>query len=508
MEGGAALVPLRVLCEQHIRQTLGSMDQVEQSCAAQTARLEQRKDALLVELATLSDSLEDISLCARNVREARQALLEDVAELIGEDAAASLAAHPIVGMLDASRPIIQKAEQTTLANHTLGATSMDESLQVHISNLRGAVSPSQISEAIDGRLGTGACQAVKLCAGGRYAFATLRDRESLNAALALGGEPIDTSVGIPLVLEKVSPSRGSQPRVQFSRIERSTSSGASHLQVQQADVGDPSAGASKTDKPMSLSVTGNNLESKIYWALRAAPPPKPCEKEFRENMAFFKQTNRFAKGKTVIYDVCGSHGALGALFLAYGRVSRAVVLDKFCPASFANVRDALAPFWDGKASSSTAGDSAGPVSRGSKSNGPNGTVVSSIPIAQQHPAATTAPDVLASDTCSPCKMPVPLVHIECDMRKALPAMLDSEEDPSSVLVVGVHCCNQLTDDVINICTQRGVDFMVMPCCQVRTGTCAVLPFSVRTRRPHLLQYPFNTPALSARPRSVDLVVMR
>ena len=87
------------------------------------------------------------------------------------------------------------------------------------------------------------------------------------------------------------------------------------------------------------------LEEKLYWALRQhGQHPKPNEKEVHEALAFFKKTEKLLGRRRLVLDVCGSHGLLGSLFVAFGRAERAVVLDLFQPASFGNLCDACRPW--------------------------------------------------------------------------------------------------------------------------------------------------------------------
>lgn len=82
---------LKSLCEEQLQATFASMDVVEASCSEQSRALIARKDALLIELATVSEALEELAGCARRVRQARQVLVEDVEDVIGGSAARRLA---------------------------------------------------------------------------------------------------------------------------------------------------------------------------------------------------------------------------------------------------------------------------------------------------------------------------------------------------------------------------------------------------------------------------------
>ena len=79
----------------------------------------------------------------------------------------------------------------------------------------------------------------------------------------------------------------------------------------------------------------------LYWRLRQAPPPKPCDKEVAEALAFFHATQKFVKRKALVIDCCGGHGLVGALYVRFGRAARAVVIDKFRPPAFDHLGAAL-----------------------------------------------------------------------------------------------------------------------------------------------------------------------
>ena len=160
-------------------------------------------------------------------------------------------------------------------------------------------------------------------------------------------------------------------------------------------------------------------------------------------------------------DACGSHGALGALFVAFGKVERAVVIDKFCPASFGNVRDALAPFWGG-ATDDTGGGEGGGGDGAAASVATTPVAAPTAALATAAFAAPTAPAPSlgltrggpptvydtgggapgASDTGGGCAECEPqegrLVHVTCDMREALPRMLDAEDDASRVVCIHIY----------------------------------------------------------------------
>ena len=182
---------LAARCESRIASTFRSMAEVEAHCASESAALSRRKDELLLELAAVSDALEELSVCARRVREARAELADDVAESVGEDAVGKMLIHSAAPVAE---PTVSESGATATAAPAaaapIGAAASRDALtrrQVYIGSLpRGPrVTASGISAAIDEALGAGRCEAVKLCAGGLYAFVTLVDEA---AACGLGGE--------------------------------------------------------------------------------------------------------------------------------------------------------------------------------------------------------------------------------------------------------------------------------------------------------------------------------
>jgi hypothetical protein len=105
--GESAPPALKSLCEEQLLATFASMAVVEASCSEQRRALIARKDALLIELATVSEALEELSGCARRVSQARQFLVEDVEDALGESAArllASLGAPAAAAAPEAAAP--------------------------------------------------------------------------------------------------------------------------------------------------------------------------------------------------------------------------------------------------------------------------------------------------------------------------------------------------------------------------------------------------------------------
>ena len=239
------------------------------------------------------------------------------------------------------------------------------STQLFVGGLSVGTTESALVEA----LGV-ACERVQLYAGGSYAFVTLPSAAATDALLQ--SPP-------PLL------------RIERARPQPETPPGTASRAVECEP--DPS-------KPLTL-------QSKLYWRLRQAPPPKPCDKEVKEALAFFHATQKFVKRKALVIDCCGGHGLVGALYVRFGRAAR-VVIDKFRPPAFDHLGAAL-----------------------------------ELP-----------PGVLA--------------YAEADVTTELPRQLAlakaAGHSPVDVIVVAVHACAHLTDRVADACINGGVDFAVMPCC--------------------------------------------
>jgi hypothetical protein len=173
-----------------------------------------------------------------------------------------------------------------------------------------------------------ACTRVQIYAGGTYAFATLRDR-----ALAATGEALSP---LPLGTALVELRRN----FGYEGVGTAEALASSLLPIPPSlDV------AALVASVHWQSAKRVPLEEKLYWALRQhGQHPKPNEKEVHEALAFFKKTEKLLGRRRLVLDVCGSHGLLGSLFVAFGRAERAVVLDLFQPASFGNLCDACRPW--------------------------------------------------------------------------------------------------------------------------------------------------------------------
>ena len=70
------LPTLRSLCEGHFDAVLGQLDSGVATCVAQERACEERKTALLLELAATSDALEELYKCRMDLEETRESALE------------------------------------------------------------------------------------------------------------------------------------------------------------------------------------------------------------------------------------------------------------------------------------------------------------------------------------------------------------------------------------------------------------------------------------------------
>ena len=265
-----------------------------------------------------------------------------------------------------------------------------------------------------------ACSAtdVKLYSGGSYAFVAMRDTAlaataptlpevrvdgstlTITRVFGYEADAADTALPVPAGLDL-------HATVASARASRSGGGGAaSHL----------------------------SLEMRLYWALRHHKiNPRPCEKEVKESISFFKKSEKLLGRRKLVIDCCGSHGLLGALFVAFGRAEEAAVLDLHRPASFDQICAAWKPWLSGGAPCRTGGAAAADAA------------------AAETEAATEAERVR---------------FVTGDFQESLPRLLDGGKLlPSEIAVVACHACSHLTDSIVAMCIARGVDFAVMPCCQ-------------------------------------------
>ena len=77
---------LRALCESQLASTFAALRDVEADVAAQRSELSARKDALLVELGEVSESLEALYVSHANLRATREGLADGVRDALGATA--------------------------------------------------------------------------------------------------------------------------------------------------------------------------------------------------------------------------------------------------------------------------------------------------------------------------------------------------------------------------------------------------------------------------------------
>ena len=78
---------LAVLCERHVLGVLSSISTAMANCKEQTRTLDERKTSLLVELAQVSASLEEVHRCRLDLEDMRDGMLEDIEERLGAESA-------------------------------------------------------------------------------------------------------------------------------------------------------------------------------------------------------------------------------------------------------------------------------------------------------------------------------------------------------------------------------------------------------------------------------------
>ena len=510
-------------------------------CKSQTRLLEARKAALLVELGTVSDALEDVYNSRKQLEEMADDLLEDLSEVLSSDAhiearqkfeaAVAMAQRPpdaqTIGQAKgAARPDQQKAHrqrvrkadktQSKQAQHDARKAERLAALMPETAEAREALKRRQIvvrglppgavdeaglarvlcavygalssmeqsstiqpaSSDISDTNGMGkACEAagVQLYAGGSYAFVAMRD-VSLAATAPLLPPIIvhGSTLKLTRVWEYESdvqvPTLSVPSGLQLSEViaaalaadgpgARATAPEVGSSAMSSSAKGSSSSSSSTTTTTTTTitTITSNaasggsrpsSLESKLYWSLRNhRVNPRPCEKEVQEALAFLKKCEKLLGRRRLVVDCCGSHGLIGALFVAFGRAQEAWVLDLHRPGSFDTLCDAWAPWLAGRGKPSDNKD--------------------------RSPAAIEAAGAQSSD--QPERQRTCAVRFETgDFQATLPALLDGflagGGRTSEICVVACHACTHLTDRIIAMCIERRVDFAVMPCCQRDTLT--------------------------------------
>ena len=388
---GIAPPALASLCEHHVGSVWRSIARAIADCVEKTKELDERKTTLLLELATVSDALEDVSCCRQQLEQSRESMLDEIYAWMDDDKAlalierleatppppqpptppeATLRGAPSTATKPSKRTKKVAAAATAApggrASETERAARRDAALPAEAAEraallerqvlVRG-LPPGRVDEAGLMRLlnalfdalpaygpvsasamaralyttpspSGDACTRVQIYAGGTYAFATLRDR-----ALAATGEALSP---LPLGTALVELRRN----FGYEGVGTAEALASSLLPIPPSlDV------AALVASVHWQSAKRVPLEEKLYWALRQhGQHPKPNEKEVHEALAFFKKTEKLLGRRRLVLDVCGSHGLLGSLFVAFGRAERAVVLDLFQPASFGNLCDACRPW--------------------------------------------------------------------------------------------------------------------------------------------------------------------
>ena len=513
------------LCARSLHPVVSQVDTAIADCKAQTCALDKRKDELLVELATVSESLEDVHRCRVQLEAMLEPIVEGIMEMRPQAAAEAMLDRLRAPVASACSPCddaqgvsphrggdgsglkrggakaeSDREQQRRKKEERLAAGSAkaesgreqqrrkkEERLaavlpadeverdallrrQVVVRGLpAGAADDASLSGLLDKALCSlpafdatagRPCVNVQLYSGGTYGFVTMRD-ESL-AATAVLLPPFAVS-GSTLTIARV---RGFETSSAHLALPVPANLDLRHLALS-TPPGAP---------PPSVS-----LETKLYWSLRRHEThPKPAEKEVREAFAFFKKSEKILGRKRLVVDVCGSHGLIAALFVAYGKAHTATVLDIVQPASFHQIRQAWAPWLETKPAEApsvegahtgagyrvqgaeaedgaqtddgaAAGSHIGAAAAGSHNVGAAGTHGSED--AAEHNNVEIAP--------GNCER---LQFVVADFKVALPELL-SRYAPSEVAVVACHACTHLSDAIVSTCIAAGVDFAVMPCCQ-------------------------------------------
>eukprot|EP01129_Flabellula_baltica_P001352 TRINITY_DN11231_c0_g1_i1.p1 TRINITY_DN11231_c0_g1~~TRINITY_DN11231_c0_g1_i1.p1 ORF type:complete len:308 (+),score=63.75 TRINITY_DN11231_c0_g1_i1:140-1063(+) len=165
--------------------------------------------------------------------------------------------------------------------------------------------------------------------------------------------------------------------------------------------------ASMTQTPEEPTEKKYTLRQKLWHEFRHIN--RPSEKEMYESFEFFNKSSNVLKKRKAVIDVCGSHGIIGLLFMAFRYAQKVYVIDAYRPPAF----DKLMNCWK---------------------------------------------DFLFPDD---------VTYVEEDMFIALPQtieLLQSEYRNDEIMVVACHACGHLSDTTINMCIEYGLDFAIMSCC--------------------------------------------
>ena len=419
-------------------------------CVDQSKELTARKDALLVELGVVSESLEQLHVAKTQLMELKEDVVLDVQECLPPDISISLQRSfenppPPPPAIIKKPPLNKKANKKSSrasaevkAERRAAVLPSDDAeraalirRQIVVRGLPpGTVDESGLSSFLAAALQCVAntpitCERVQLYAGGTYAFVALPT--SALAATAVNLPPLSIN-GQQLTIGRVH--------------------GCEGLDADDAIPIPPHLDLSSLTPCTPPPKT--SLEERLFWSLRRhSTHPKPAEKEVREAFAFFKKTEKLLGRRTLIIDCCGSHGLVGAIFTAYGRCRRCVVLDLHRPASFDQLRAAWEP-WLGPALPSEL----------------------CVEITEEENGAAAEEEVEAAPSTAAHDEPEGLLygdglHFDVgDLHTRLPLILDNAKlPPSEIAVLACHACSHLTDAIIDICVARGIDFACLPCCQ-------------------------------------------
>ena len=464
--------------DEELRERVRGLDEAIARCVTESRDMTQRKDALLVELGVISDSLEQLHLCRTQLEELREDAIEEMDErrtngarkldqqqieqpkateptsqpapMLAAPSAPAPAQEPAQPPASVPHEDVSADEARRRAYHGGRASAEFKALrraaalpadeqerealvrrQVVVRGMPpGALDEVQLAGLLEGamdelpafdRSAGDACTLVQMYAGGTYAFVAMRHAGLAATAAAL---PPLRCAGVTLTITRVRGCEGLDeadalpvpPELDLTSLGSSASAGGS-------------AGASAVPS----SSTALNLESKLFWKLRSHPTnPKPCEKEVKESFAFFKKSEKLLGRRRLIIDCCGSHGLVGAIFTAYGRCARSVVLDLHQPGSFEQLCAAWAPWL-------TLPEKAPCEECGGDGDGDGGGEVGGR---------------------------LGIEFVTGDFNESLPALLDGcGLAASEIAVVACHACTHLTDRIVSMCIARGIDFAVMPCCQ-------------------------------------------
>ena len=432
---------------------LDTIATAEADVAEQIRLLTLRKDELQVELGGVRESLEALYESKSTLAGLRTEAEADAVEAEAE--AAEVEAEAAEAGQEQDWPEPSGGDGVPLAADAAAPAATEQPdivlrCQVFIKGLPvGAVDEPMVVSAVEAAFravpaydaASGpACSRVQLYAGGSYAFLTLREPSLAATATLLPALPL-AGCRIPMRRPHGCAHLGSAGAMEVPPADASTL-------VADADA-DADAPPATPPTPLATPAPSGcvecepaeraappppraSLETKLYWALRQARGPKPNNKEVQESLAFFKQAQKLLRRRRVVIDVCGGHGLVGALFVAFGHADEAVVLDKFEPASHRRLCDILAPFWAQRGRTAAGGERAAGADADADAGGDAGGER--------------------------------IRYVLGDFRDTLPGLLAGLRAPEEAMVVACHACSHLSDSAIDACIEARCDFAVMACC--------------------------------------------